>query len=70
MTKIESAFSGVMVCPGDIWVADLVVSSGILLTVKPQICLFLPPWLFVFLWLLLCGHDRDIGAFFSANYLN
>ena len=22
MTKIESAFSGVMVCPGDIWVAD------------------------------------------------
>ncbi len=37
MTKIESAFSGVMVCPGDIWVADLVVSSGILLTVKPQI---------------------------------
>lgn len=33
MTKIESAFSGVMVCPGDIWVADLVVSSGILLTV-------------------------------------
>ena len=22
MTKIESAFSGVMVCQGDIWVAD------------------------------------------------
>lgn len=32
--------------------------------------IFLPLWLFVFLWLLLCGHDRDIGALFSANYLN